>query len=225
MTRAGRNGDNPARWRGNLQTLLPAPAKVAVSDHHDAMPIRDSPAFMIRLRSTAGVAARALEFAILTATRTNEVLGATWQEVDLDAGTWVIPAARMKASREHRVPLSNDALACLNAILPAHEVNPFGAIFHGRSGKTLSNMAMLTVLRRMKINATVHGFRSTFRDWVGEHTEFPREVAEAALAHRVADGTESAYARGDLFEKRRRMMTAWAGFLDGTAGGEKPNAL
>ena len=222
MTRAGRSGDNPARWRGNLQTLLPAPAKVALSDHHDALPIRDTPAFMVRLRSTAGMAARALEFAILTATRTNEVLGVTWEEIDLDAGTWVIPAVRMKAAREHRVPLSDDAVACLRGVLPAKEVNTFGVIFPGRNGKPLSNMAMLTVLRRMKVEATVHGFRSTFRDWVGEHTEFPREVAEAALAHRIADGTESAYARGDLFEKRRRMMAAWAGFLGSTRGGADP---
>lgn len=216
MTRAGRSGDNPARWRGNMQTLLPAPTKVAVSDHHDALPIREAPAFMARLRATAGMAARALEFTILTATRTNEVLGATWQEIDLDAGVWIIPAARMKATREHRVPLSGEALACLKAQLPAGPIDPAAVVFPGRNGKPLSNMAMLTVLRRMKVDATVHGFRSTFRDWIGEHTEFPREVAEAALAHRIADGTESAYARGDLFEKRRRMMAAWAKFLVST---------
>lgn len=215
MTRAGRSGDNPARWRGNLQTLLPAPTKVAVSEHHNALPIREAPAFMARLRSTPGMAARALEFTILTATRTNEVLGATWQEIDLDTGIWVIPAARMKAAREHRIPLSAEALDCLKAGLPAGSVPHSAVVFPSRNGKPLSSMAMLAVLRRMKVDVTVHGFRSTFRDWIGEHTEFPREVAEAALAHRIADGTESAYARGDLFEKRRRMMAAWATFLAG----------
>lgn len=207
-------GLNPARWRGNLDAALPKPSKVAKVEHHAALPIDDMHAFMHRLRLVEGMGAKALEFAILTAARSGEVRGATWSEIDLDAGVWSIDAARMKADRPHRVPLSTSALELLSA-LPRFEGTDL--VFPGRSGepvKPLSDMTLTAALRRLKVDATTHGFRSTFRDWCAERTATPSEVAEMALAHAVGDATEAAYRRGDLFEKRRELMDQWATFID-----------
>lgn len=214
-TREWRTGENPARWRGHLSNLLPARADVAPVEHHAALPWAEVGAFMVALRKQAGVAALALQFAILTAARSGEVLGATWGENDLAEKLWTIPAGRMKGRKEHRVPLSAPALAILADVAklrtttePADPVFPSAA-----KARSLSNMAMTAVLRRMKRgDLTAHGFRSTFRDWVGEHTVYPREIAEAALAHVVPSKTEAAYSRGDALDKRRAMMTAWATF-------------
>jgi integrase len=207
--RGFRQGENPARWRGHLDVLLPARSKVRQVEHHAALPYSEIGTFMAALRTREGVAARALEFAILTAARTGEVLGARWDEVGLEAKVWTVPASRMKGGREHRVPLSRAAVALLKNMQTVH---PNDLVFPGdRRGKPLSNMAMLMVLRRMdRADLTAHGFRSTFRDWAAECTNFPREVAEAALAHVIGDRVEAAYRRGDLFEKRRRLMEAWA---------------
>ena len=206
-----RTADNPARWRGHLAELLPARSKVAPVEHHAALPFAELPAFFLRLQAADGLGARALELAILTAGRTNEVLGATWAEIDLDAGLWTIPAARMKARREHRVPLSAPAVALLRKL---HTVKKGAHVFAGqREGKPLSNMALLMTLRRMKRgDLTAHGFRSTFRDWAAESTGHPSEVVEMALAHAVGDKVEAAYRRGDLFEKRRKLMDDWGAF-------------
>jgi integrase len=206
-----RQGENPARWRGHLENLLPARSKVRRVEHHAALPYAEIGAFMAELRARDGVAARALEFAILTAARTGEVIGATWAEFDLQDRLWTIPAERMKAGREHRVPLSAPALAILQA-LPKGE--PSDRVF------PLSQMALLMTLRRMgRGDLTVHGFRSTFRDWAAERTGFPAEVAEMALAHTVADKVEAAYRRGDLFAKRRQLAEAWAKFCAEAPGG------
>jgi integrase len=180
--------------------------------HHPALPYADLSAFMIKLRAQEGTAARALEVLILTATRTNEVIGATWSEFDLDESVWTIPAERMKMRKEHRVPLSARAIALVKA---QQEVRRGDYVFPGRRDKTpLSNMAMLQLLERMKRDdITVHGFRSTFRDWAGETTHYPREVCEAALAHGIKDKAEAAYARGDLFVKRAALMQDWADFV------------
>jgi integrase len=204
-----RSGDNPARWRGHLDNLLASPNKVAKREHHAAVPYAQMGAFMKELRAIEDLAARALEFTILTATRTTEATGARWKEIDLQAGVWTIPGTRMKAKRAHRVPLSKAVLALLKA-LPRVEGSPF--VFPGRkTDKPLSNMAMLVLLqRRMGRAATVHGFRSAFRDWAAELSNFPGEVAEMALAHVIEDQTEAAYRRGDLFEKRAKLMEAWA---------------
>lgn len=210
-----RTGENPARWRGHIANLLPARGKVASVEHHAALPWMQIGAFLPALRAQAGVAAKALDWAILTAARSGEALGARWGEIDLVAKVWRVPAARMKAGREHRVPLSAPALAVLTAMAKLRTVDSAEAfLFPGaQPGRPLSIMAMTMVLRRMKRgDLTVHGFRSTFRDWVGEATGMPREVAEAALAHAVADKTEAAYARGDLFAKRRHLMDDWAKF-------------
>jgi integrase len=205
-----REGPNPARWRGHLDKLLPRPSKVAKVEHHPALPIDDMGAFMERLRSLDGMGARALEFAILTAARSGEVRGATWREFDLDAGVWKVPAARMKAGREHRIPLSAAAVSLLRSL-------PGGAAgdvaFPGVKGQPLSDMTLTKVCRRMDIEGVPHGFRSTFRDWTSERTSYPHEMAEMALAHAVGDKVEAAYRRGDLFEKRRRMMEDWANFI------------
>ncbi len=212
--RGYRQGENPARWRGHLENLLPARSKVRRVEHHAALPYGEIAAFMGELRGRDGIAARALEFAILTAARTGEVIGATWAEFDLQGRLWTIPAERMKAGREHRVPLSAPALAILQA-LPKGE--PSDRVF------PLSQMALLMTLRRMgRGDLTVHGFRSTFRDWAAERTGFPAEVAEMALAHTVADKVEAAYRRGDLFAKRRQLADAWAKFcaMPATAGGK-----
>ncbi|HTT99341.1 MAG TPA: integrase arm-type DNA-binding domain-containing protein [Rhizomicrobium sp.] len=204
-----REGDNPARWRGHLETLLSKPALVKKTRHHPALPFTEIGAFMAKLKVQEGMSARALELLIYTATRTSEVLGATWSEFDLDRGIWTIPAARIKAGREHRIPLSKPALALVRE-LDEKRVNEF--VFPGWSLKVpLSNMAMLQLLKRMERgDITVHGFRSTFRDWAAEQTNFSRDVAEMALAHAVENKVEAAYRRGDLFEKRSRLMSAWA---------------
>ena len=206
-----RSRDNPARWRGHLANLLPKRQKLA-RGHHAAMAFDDVPAFVARLRDAEGVSARALEFAILTAARSGEVLGARWSEIDLDAKVWTVPAARMKAAREHRVPLSERAVEILSAPA-AMKTGDYVFLGAKRSGP-LSVMALAMVMRRTGAgNFTVHGFRSAFRDWAGERTNFPSEVAEAALAHVVGDETERAYRRGDALEKRRALMEAWAAFL------------
>jgi integrase len=192
---------------------LPARGKVAPVQHHPALPWPEIGPFMVALRKRPGVAARALEFAILTAARTGEVLGATWAEIDMPAALWTVPASRMKAGRVHRVPLAEPALAVLTAMAIARvDDDPAAFVFPGQTaGSPMSIMAMTMVLRRMKRgDLTVHGFRSSFRDWAGEATATPREVAEAALAHVLGSKTEAAYARGDLFEKRRRLMDDWA---------------
>lgn len=211
-----RAGDNPARWKGHLQNLLPKPAKVRRVEHHAALPYDEIAAFFAELRGEAGSAARALEFAILTAARTGEVLGATWSEISLADRLWTIPAARMKGDREHRVPLSATALSVLNCIIGYDMIGKgdSSCVFPGGvAGKPLSNMALLLLLRRMgRGDLTAHGFRSTFRDWAAERTNFPREVAEMALAHAIGDKVEAAYRRGDLFDKRRQLMDAWARF-------------
>ena len=207
--RGFRQGENPARWRGHLDALLPARSKVRKVEHHAALPYDHIATFMAKLRNAGGMAARALEFTILTAARTGEVLGARRDEIDFQAKVWVVPPGRMKSGREHRVPLSRAAISVLKDMQARHQDD---LLFPGdRRGKPLSNMAMLMVLRRMgRDDLTAHGFRSTFRDWAAECTNFPREVAEAALAHVVGDKVEAAYRRGDLFEKRRRLMDAWA---------------
>lgn len=207
-----REGENPARWRGHLDHLLPKPSKLA-RGHHAAMAYEDVAAFVGKLREREATAALALEFCILTAARSGEVLGARWSEIDLDKKIWTVPANRMKAGRDHRVPLSARAVSILKGLAKV-KVGDF--VFPGyRRGKPLSNMAMEMMLRRMKIeNATVHGFRSSFRDWAGNVTSFPREVTETALAHVIGDKAEQAYRRSDALEKRRKLMDAWAQYCE-----------
>lgn len=206
--RGYRSGENPARWRGHLDMLLPTPGKVKTIEHHPALPIDDLGAFMVELRQQEGMGARALEFAILTAARSGEVRGATWHEVDLEDATWTIPAERMKMKREHRVALNAEAVTLLESMPRDGDL-----IFPNTKGDTLSDMTLTAVLRRMgRSDITAHGFRSTFRDWAAERTNYPRDVAEMALAHAIGDKVEAAYRRGDLFEKRRRMMKEWGKF-------------
>ena len=207
-----RTGENPAAWKGHLDHLLATISKKARTKHHPAMPWGDLPAFMVELRANDCTSARALEFAILTACRTGEVIGARWGELDLDGATWTIPAARMKAKTEHRVALPPRAVELLRA-LPRHDDSDL-VFYTVRAGKprALSNMAMLELLRGMRPGLTVHGFRSTFRDWAGETTAHPREVVEHALAHQLADQAEAAYARGTLLDRRRRLMSDWADY-------------
>lgn len=204
-----RRGENPARWRGHLQKVLPARAKVQKVRHHPALPYAELPAFMADLRTRDGLSAKALEFLILTGARTNEVLQCRWSEIDLDTKIWTVPAERMKARREHRVPLSPSALRLLK-MLPSSS-SPSAFVF-ARDKQALSSMALLSLLqdRMARDDLTAHGFRSTFKDWASEQTNFAREVAEAALAHVVGDKVEAAYRRGDLFEKRRKLMDAWS---------------
>lgn len=202
-----RKGENPARWKGNLDKVLPKPGKVAKVQHHSALPVDAMPEFMAALRQVGGMGARALEFAILTGTRSGEVRGATWAEIDLEAKAWTVPAGRMKAGKAHRVPLSPAAVALLKA-LPVMEGSEF--VFPAARGGMLSDMTLSAVTRRMGVGAVPHGFRSTFRDWCSEHTNYPREVAEQALAHTISNAVEAAYRRGDLFDKRRRLMNEWA---------------
>lgn len=206
-----RDGENPARWRGHLDKLLPKRTKVCKVEHHQAMPWSDLPQFMVELAGRPELSYQAIKLTILTACRTSEVLGARWSEIDREARTWIIPTERMKAGREHRVPLSAAALALLDE-LPRLGDSPF--LFPGqRAGKPLSNMAMLMGLRRMgRGNLTMHGFRSTFRDWAAECTHHPREVCELALAHQVSDGAEAAYWRSDIFAKRRALMDDWSAY-------------
>lgn len=207
-------GLNPARWKGGLDKLLVAPSKVSKTEHHPALPVAEVGAFMRRLRQQRGMGARALEFAILTAARSGEVRGATWDEINLADRVWTVPAARMKAGAEHRVPLSDAAVALLEAlprIAPADAAKDY--VFPAPRGGRLSDMTLSAVTRRMKLDVVPHGFRSTFRDWAAERTNFPRDVAEMALAHAVENKVEAAYRRGDLFEKRRALMADWAAFL------------
>jgi integrase len=206
-----RSGDNPARWRGHLDHLLPKKTKVRKVRHQPAMPYRDVPAFMGRLRSQTSISARALEWTVLNTVRTSETIGATWDEIDFQSKTWTVPAHRIKAERDHRIPLCGRSIEILQA-LPRRTDNPYVFAGAGRGG--LSNMAMLERLRGMDGNGyTVHGFRSSFRDWCAEQTNYPRELAEVALAHKLKDKTEAAYQRGDLLEKRRRLMRDWAKFV------------
>jgi integrase len=213
--RGYRTGENPARWKGHLKEALPAISRVRRVKHHAAMPYTALPAFMTRLRTRGGVGALALEFCILTVARSGEVFGARWSEIDMLAGVWTIPGSRMKARVEHRVPLSAAALAVLRRA-EALKVND--VVFPGQKpGRGLSDIGMSWVLEAMgHNNITTHGFRSSFRDWAAERTTFQREVIEVALAHAVGDKTERAYARGDLFEKRRELMSAWAGYCGGS---------
>lgn len=217
--RGHRDGENPARWKGHLQYALPARRKVARVEHHPALPFDEIGDFLLQLRGMDGVAARALEFLILTAARTGEVIGARWEEIDLDAKIWVVPAGRMKAGREHRVPLAPAAVRLLEAFPAPRSEYVFRA---NNSEAPLSNMALLMTLRRMKrADLTVHGFRSTFRDWAAERTNYPREVAEAALAHVVGDKVEAAYRRSDLFERRLKLMESWAAYCDADLNRER----
>jgi integrase len=205
-----RTGDNPAAWRGHLSEVLPKPSKVADAGHHAALPWSEIGGFMAALQAMQGAGARAMEIIILTATRTNEVLNAKWSEFDLDGKLWTIPKERMKGFREHRVPLSDPVVALLSKLRAESGGGEY--VFAGRKANTtLSNMAAMQTLRRMgRGEVTVHGFRSTFRDWCSESTAFSRDVCEMALAHTIADKTESAYRRGDLIEKRRALMADWA---------------
>jgi integrase len=205
-----RSGENPARWRGNLDAgILPRAGKIRKVVHHAAVPIDDVPGFMAQLRQREGVAARALEFLILTATRSGEVRGAQWSEIDLEAATWTIPAERMKAGKAHSVPLTAPALAILREI---PRVAGSDIVFWGASGGPLSDMTLSAIMRRMKVDAVPHGFRSSFRDWASERTNYPSQVAEMALAHTVGNKVEAAYRRGDLFGKRVDLMRDWAKF-------------
>jgi integrase len=216
--RGWREGENPARWRGHLANILP-PRKILTRGHHPAMAYSDLPAFWKRLNGMEALTARALELLILTATRTSEVLKSPWDEFDLDNGLWVIPAGRMKAKRDHRIPLTSEAVEILE---PLFENKISEYVFPGRKhGKPLSDMSMAMLLRRMKVKTvTVHGFRSSFRDWCGDETSFPREIAEAALAHKVGSDVEQAYRRGDALEKRRLLMQAWAEYCTGARQGK-----
>ncbi len=213
-----RMGENPALWRGHLKNLLPVRQKLT-RGHHAAIPYNQLPAFMEALKGHEALAARALEFLILTASRSGEVYEAKWSEIDMDAKVWTVPANRMKAGREHRVPLTDAAMAILKAVRSDHSGTDF--VFPGfKNGRPLSGMAMTMLMRRMKMDHfTVHGFRSAFRDWAGDATSFPRELAEAALAHVVGDMTERAYRRSDALQKRRRLMDAWADYCAANRGG------
>jgi integrase len=207
--RGYRSGDNPAAWKGHLCEVLPARGQVAKVEHHPALPYTEAADFIAKLRERDGMAARALEFLILTVARTGEVLGASWNEIEWDARMWVVPADRMKGGREHRVALSERAIELLRE-LPKDDGNDF--VFIGsRPGAGLAKQGMVQVLARMgRTDVSVHGFRSTFRDWAAERTNFPRELAELALAHRVADKTERAYQRSDMLKKRFALADAWA---------------
>ena len=207
--RGYRSGDNPAKWRGHLSEVLPAPNSVTPIVHHDALPYAELPKFMAELRAVEGIAARALEFLILTACRTGEVAGARWAEVDFKNATWTIPKSRMKAKRMHVVPLSKHAIELLTA-LPREAEFVFPSV--AEAGASISTMALLRALRRLRDNIAVHGFRSTFSDWAHETTNFPNHVIEISLAHSVGSGTEKAYRRGDMVVKRTKLMETWAGY-------------
>ena len=207
-----RTAGNPARWKGQLERVLASPMKLRKAKSHAALPYKVLPAFIEDLRKREAMAARALEFLILCASRTSEVTGATWNEIDLVAKAWTIPADRMKAGKEHRVPLSKPALALLDQLGPGAATDP---VFPARDRRPMSNMAMATLLKRMdRTDITVHGFRSAFRDWAGDETTFPRELAEAALAHTLGK-TERAYRRSDALERRRALMQDWADWCAG----------
>lgn len=215
-----RSGENPAAWRGNLRNLLPKRQKLQ-RGHQPAMPYQDVPAFMVKVRSAEAMAARALEFTILTVARSGEAIGAKWSEIDFDRKTWTVPPERMKAGEVHVVPLSTAAIDLLSRLkenvrgdfIFAGEPRR-GNMQDAQHGRPLSNMAMMMLLRRMKVTEiSIHGFRSSFRDWAGDETSFPREIAEAALAHKVGNEVERAYRRSDALEKRRTLMQAWTGYL------------
>ena len=211
-----RSGENPARWRGHLDKLLPNPTKVARVRHHPALPYKKMQAFMPKLREVQGVSPLALEFLILTAARSGEVLKATWHEIDAEVGVWSIPGNRMKAGKTHRIPLSIAALAVLEK---AKAIKHNDYIFPGtRTGKPMSDMALTMLLRRLYPGVTAHGFRSSFRDWAAEVTTYPGDMAEMALAHSVGDKVEAAYRRGDMFERRRQMMQDWANWCEPRPG-------
>lgn len=213
--RGYRDGENPARWRGHLDKLLPARSKVRRVKHLAALPYTELPALMAELRARQDISARALEFTILTVARTGEAIGARWPEFDFSKRLWHVPLERMKAARPHDVPLSERALAILK-LLPLEKESNF--VFIGaRAGHPLSNMAMLEALRGLRPGLTVHGFRSTFRDWAAERTNYPNHVVEMALAHAIGDKVEAAYRRGDLIEKRRCLMNDWARYCHQSA--------
>jgi integrase len=220
-----RTGENPARWRGHLDHLLPKPSKLKRVEHHAALPWQQAPAFLAELATRDGIAAKALAFTILTAARSGEVRGMTWGEVDLTDAVWTVPASRIKAGKEHRVPRTPAALALLGQPGEADRL-----VFPSptRADKPLSDMTLAAVLKRMgRTDLTVHGFRSSFRDWAGEATAHAREVIEAALAHQLRDKAEAAYARGDLFTKRRKLMEDWSAFVahaaaEGTVASIRP---
>lgn len=205
-----RSGENPARWKGHLDKLLAAPKKIQKTEHRKAVAVEGAPAFMQALRQMPGIAARALEFAILCASRSGEVRAMTWSEVDLDKALWTIPDHRMKAGKEHRVPLSN---AALELIKRQPKIAGSNMVFPGARGGALSDMTLTAVMRRMKVDAVPHGFRSTFRDWAGDKTHHPRDVVEMALAHVIENKAEAAYRRSDALDKRRRLMNDWATYL------------
>ena len=207
-----RSGENPAAWKGHLDHMLPAPTRLKKVEHLTAVPVREMPDFMIKLRQAAGTAAQALEFLILTAARSGEVRGITWQEVSLEDALWIVPAERMKMKREHRVPLSDRAVSILKS-QPRIDENPL--VFPAPRGSQMSDATMSAVLKRMNVDATVHGFRSSFRDWCGDYTNYPRDLAEQCLAHGADDPVEAAYRRGDALERRREIMNEWSKFVAG----------
>ena len=218
--RGYRSKENPATWRGNLDSTLPKPSKVNKRQSHKALPFEQMQDFMTQLRQTQGMSAKCLEWLILTATRSNEARGSTWSEINLKGACWTIPASRMKGGREHRVPLSSSAIDLLKS-MPRFEGNDF--VFQGRGNKPLSDMAMTLQMRRMKVVAVPHGFRSTFVDWAAECSSYAPELREMALAHTLGDKTQAAYQRGDLFERRRALMNDWAKFIE--AGSTKANVI
>ncbi|PKO50244.1 MAG: integrase [Betaproteobacteria bacterium HGW-Betaproteobacteria-21] len=211
--RGYRHGDNPARWKGHLDKVLPKPSKVATVEHHAAIQIDQMGEFMVELRKRDGIAARALEVLILCASRSGEIRGMQWSEIDMKARTWTIPAERMKMKKAHRVPLSDRVMEILRSM---PRIDGSELVFTAPRGGMLSDMTLTAVMRRMKVDAVPHGFRSTLRDWASERTGYPRDVAEMALAHAIGDKVEAAYRRGDLFNKRTRMMADWAAFCDTT---------
>lgn len=217
-----REGDNPARWKGNLSEMLPKPSKLAKVAHQPALALDDAAAWFADLGQREGMGARALEFLAMTASRSGEIRGATWDEIDFEVGLWIIPADRMKMSREHRIPLTSEAVALLVA-LPRFDGSPH--VFPAAKGGMISDMTISAVMRRQGFKdartgrtAVPHGLRSTFRDWAAERTEYPRDMAEISLAHNVGSEVERAYRRGDMVEKRRAMMDAWGRFLRGEQG-------
>lgn len=206
-----RTSENPAKWRGKLDQVFPAPRKVAKTKHYAAVPLDNASEFLKVLRAKGGTGARALEFLMLTAARSGEVRGAAWSEIDLEAGTWTVAAERMKAGREHRVPLSAPALALLKGLTPDDGQS---LVFPSYTGLQMSDVTLTKVMRDLGYTETVHGWRSTFRDWAAERTNYPSDMAEMALAHTLSNRVEAAYRRGDMMDKRRAMMTEWAKFLN-----------
>lgn len=206
-----RNGSNPARWKGHLDAVLKSPSKIQKPEHHKSVHYNEMHEFMRKLRKQTGVGARALEFGILCASRSGEVRGARWSEIDVKKGFWTVPAERMKAGKPHTVPLSKQALSLLSSIEPTVGTD---LVFPSTKGKPLSDMTLTAVMRRMQIDAVPHGFRSTFRTWGGETTHYPSEMLETALAHALTNKVEAAYMHGTQIEKRRELMQDWANFID-----------